>query len=322
MNHSRWLRSARTAFLCAVLVAPTAGFAQFTARVVPGAKTALAVESLNPDVAFCGGCLVTASQSGAFVNGGVLNRSDASGTALADYGVLKVLARGSTSGPDAFAETDAMADFSDSFTIDAAGLTGQHGTVRLTLATTSTHDISGQAFGQLSTRLQVNAGGGSQGTWIQAATFDADGSVRSGSSSPGIGAVPYGPTLLADIDFVYGESISFLASLSARVGGRSGASGAPASFAVDASHSAYWGGFLAVLDGSGDEVGTYAVSSGSGTDWSRSFVPPPVSPVPEPETCALLLAGLGAVRFVASRRRDQTSKKTVSPSPCRLMSKR
>ncbi len=302
MNSNIWNRLAGPMALCAFLAAPSIGFAQFTARVVPGAQTSPSAERLNPGVAFCGGCLVEASQSGSFVNGGVLNQSEASGTAFADYGVLKVLATGSTSGPDAFAETLSMAEFSSTFTIDVGGLTGQHGTLLLTIDTTSTHDFTGLAGGTLSTSLKVVAGGGSDGTWRQQATFSSDGSVHSTSFYPGIGFVPYSPTLLANIDFVYGESISFIATLLASVRGESGPDGAPASFGVDASHSAYWGGFMSVLDSNGAPVDAYAVSSSSGIDWSRSFVPQTTSPIPEPETWALLLSGLLALKSLARRR--------------------
>jgi hypothetical protein len=68
------------------------------------------------------------------------------------------------------------------------------------------------------------------------------------------------------------------------------------SFIADGSHSSYWNGIQAITSG-GVAVTDYTLSSGSGTNYARSFLP--AADVPEPGTLTLMaaaLAGLGAVR--------------------------
>lgn len=67
---------------------------------------------------------------------------------------------------------------------------------------------------------------------------------------------------------------------------------------VDFSHSLYWGG-VSVTDQYGTPL-AFSVSSSSGFDYAVAHSPPPV---PEPETCAMLLAGLGMLGLMVKRNR-------------------
>jgi hypothetical protein len=96
--------------------------------------------------------------------------------------------------------------------------------------------------------------------------------------------------------FTFGQGFSFQATLTSHTVGRFDHQAL-----VDATHSAYWAGFEAVLDGNGNAV-AYTLSTGSGTDWSQSFVP---SSVPEPGTATSWLVGL-AILTVGSLRNQRS----------------
>ncbi len=73
--------------------------------------------------------------------------------------------------------------------------------------------------------------------------------------------------------------------------------GAWAESIVDYSHTLSWGGITGVFDASGNAVSNFTVTSASGFEYAA------VAPVPEPETYAMLLAGLGLLGFAARRRK-------------------
>ncbi|MDF2177869.1 PEP-CTERM sorting domain-containing protein [Aliiglaciecola sp. CAU 1673] len=78
-----------------------------------------------------------------------------------------------------------------------------------------------------------------------------------------------------------------------------------ARYLVDAGNSSYWGGIQSVtIDGV--EITDYQLSSESGTDYSRSFVPTANNPNPVPEPESLALFSLGIIGLFWQRRRLRT----------------
>lgn len=73
--------------------------------------------------------------------------------------------------------------------------------------------------------------------------------------------------------------------------------GAWAESTVDYSHTLSWGGITGVFDANGNAVSNFSVTSTSGFDYATT------APVPEPETYAMMLAGLGLLGFAARRRK-------------------
>lgn len=73
---------------------------------------------------------------------------------------------------------------------------------------------------------------------------------------------------------------------------------------ADAAHSGYWAGIQSVsIDG--NQLLNYTVTSASGTDYSRSMVPP--TEIPEPSSPELLLAGTLCLIFCSRKGKETTS---------------
>lgn len=69
---------------------------------------------------------------------------------------------------------------------------------------------------------------------------------------------------------------------------------------IDFSHTLSWGGISSVTDFYGAPISSYSLISQSGFDYRQAYT---ATPVPEPHTYGLLLAGLAVVSRVARRRR-------------------
>ncbi len=74
--------------------------------------------------------------------------------------------------------------------------------------------------------------------------------------------------------------------------------------AANADFSVEWAGIDSVVDSNGNAIAGWSVASASGFDYSRSYAAQ-VTAVPEPETSAMMLMGLGLMGFVARRRKNK-----------------
>ena len=81
----------------------------------------------------------------------------------------------------------------------------------------------------------------------------------------------------------------------------SGGEGATA-LTADSSHSFYWGGIQLISDIAGNSTDNFVVTSLSGVDYKRSFIP---ASVPEPGSLALFI--LGAASLAHLRRNEQVN---------------
>jgi hypothetical protein len=246
------------------------------------------------DVKNCAGCQARISSTGTATTAAFgTSQSDSLARATADYGILKTFATATSNGQFGEAKVVmATASFSDAFTINATGLDGQHGTVVIPLEFAYTSSRSGQASGKVTLTLTRFVGGGTD-IYKRSLSFNSDGTTTSDSFDPVHVVTPFSTSILATLDFVFGQPVSFEVALDARGGGFF-----DQSFTLDAEHSAFWGGFRSVTDASGDAV-AYTLAPGSQADWSKSFIP---LAVPEADTYALMLAGLGALAFFLRRR--------------------
>jgi hypothetical protein len=78
-----------------------------------------------------------------------------------------------------------------------------------------------------------------------------------------------------------------------------------ATASCDSGHSVYWGGILDFVDASGASISDFTITSDSGTDYSRSFVP--TQAIPEPSVWAMLMLGFGFSGALLRRRRSIAS---------------
>lgn len=282
-----------------------------------GAVTSVASESNSSTDGTRQTAMATKSDSSSLESNPII-RGGAGGSAFAsaDYGVLKVFASSLGSGL-AGGYADANAGFSDRFKIDAGSLNGQRGFINTKI------DYQWTSGGNTSVSPPNSALGiiltlnGYFGTIQARDTFQynlGDPLIeRYISVSNPDGTVEFLPqTFSIDIttEFTFGSWLD----ISARLNGSTSAIGGigsdvvgnprydTTSLFVNASNSAYWGG-ITVFSSDGTQLSDYGLESQSGTDWRQSYVPA-VTLVPEPETYALMIAGLAAVGVAARRRKS------------------
>jgi hypothetical protein len=103
------------------------------------------------------------------------------------------------------------------------------------------------------------------------------------------------------IPVVVGESFSFGVYGYAQAGMRSASGVAGISTAdTDFSHTVTWGGLVGIYDMNHNLMSGATLTSASGEDWTR----PLAAPVPEPESWAMLMAGIGLLAAAGRRRRQ------------------
>ena len=273
-------------------------FAAVTAHVVTEAEiNSHGDVGTAGDLKTCPGCEASISSTGTVPSATFgTSHSDSTARASASYGVLKTFASAASSGHFGQARATATASFSDVFTINALGLAGQHGTVVIPLEFSYTNSLSGpQSFSQIRLSLEL-FDTFPTARYQRSAQYNPDGTVLSDSFDPPHVVTPFSTSILANVDFVFGQPLSFQVTLEAKGGGFE-----DESFTVDAAHSAFWGGFRSVTDAQGSAV-DYTLGAGSQADWSKSFMP---SSVPEPNRFALMTAGLLVVGCMLLYRRQR-----------------
>jgi hypothetical protein len=273
-------------------------FAGVMAHVVTEAEIDSAGDiGTTGDLKTCPGCQASISSTGTVTSAAFgTSQPDSLARATADHGILKTFATAASNGHFGEAKATATALFSDAFTINSPGLAGQHGTVVIPLEFNYTSSRSGVASSQVTLSLEVGHTFPLD-VYQRSLQFNPGGTVLSDSFDPPHVVTPFSTAILAAVDFVFGQSVGFTTTLEVKGGGFF-----DEAFTLDAEHSAFWGGFRSVTDANGNAV-DYTLGTGSQADWSMSFFPS-TSTVPEPDTFALMLAGLCAVGFVLCRRRQ------------------
>lgn len=110
-------------------------------------------------------------------------------------------------------------------------------------------------------------------------------------------------TFSFDVPIVFNSAFQLTADMTAFTQALTSFAGDEASAHSNFGSSGYWGGLSGVHLADGTVLSGYSVSSASGFDWTRAYGAPVTTPIPEPETHAMLLAGLGLLGWVARRRR-------------------
>lgn len=226
--------------------------------------------------------------------------------ASADYGVLKVFNSASAKG---IGSSVSKANFSDDLLIDKSGLTGQTGF--LTLSLKPTYSIK-MTLGEYSSatglyEVLLNSTYGYTFKLEVYKSCDFSSCTENNYASAAIGTnqtdYPISNEYILSLPFTFGTPFNFDIDITSLIMTSSAASSdniGGGSIILDSSHSFYWGGINQLQDANGDPVSNFSISSASGTNYLQDFS---VLALPEPDTYAMLLSGLGLVGFAARRRK-------------------
>jgi hypothetical protein len=204
-----------------------------------------------------------------------------------DYGIIKLFATSNGGG-----QTTASGDNVDDLTFtDPLVAKGTMLGVNFDVSVNGTV-VGGPGSSFLGTACwQLNVSAGSTGVVKQACASDGV-YIHSADGSPGD---PFGSYLIhADVQSGVASEFDLILTISASTlhGGTATA---------DLAHSFYWGGIQSVTL-SGAPV-SYTLTSASGTDWTRSFIPATAAPEPAGGlVVAVLLAGMWLFRRIARER--------------------
>ena len=209
------------------------------------------------------------------------------------------------------------AGWTDQVSVNVAGLTGQHGTLTFSLVydwqAPSTHaslpdntmdgyaenyaDVTFRALGAANSMRQyqyVSQFAELCGTCGAAQSSWSSGSMLGNASlSQDKAPVIANGLFTYTLDVVFGEQYFLTIGMNAIIAGHNG------SVSIDPSNNISWAGLFSVRDSNGQLIDPNAVamSSALGFDFSQA-----VTPVPEPQSAMLFLAGLGLLAGLRRRR--------------------
>jgi hypothetical protein len=229
-----------------------------------------------------------------------------SGSGVADYGIAKAFATATGSG---FGQVtgETTARWRDSVTLTTPGVTSGIATAAMTLDAKLLFGNGGFSFNILDFRFFASDGAfgtayfyqynlnTAQTSALTSTLFINDNGITSVTSP----AVPSPVTLLVEFAIPFTSGLAFDIETSLTCSAR----GNLAISTCNAGSSSYWGGIRSVTDSNGAALTDWTLTSRSGTDWTRSFVPG-AGAVPEPGSWAMLIAGFGLVGAVSRRRRQ------------------
>ena len=121
-------------------------------------------------------------------------------------------------------------------------------------------------------------------------------SFYNGLSLKTSGDIVNGQFVSVKIPFTANAFFNVNSNLSCQARTSSGAAGSSNDALCNAGNSAHWAGISGVFDNQGNPITSWTLSSQSGTDYTRSFVPF-ASGVPEPSTWFMMLLGFGFVGY-------------------------
>jgi hypothetical protein len=205
------------------------------------------------------------TKNGTNVNGSAFSSAQASFGVLRTYGDGRAVTR-----PNGLVYGNSVASFQDDMLIDAPGLTGTTGSVKIiiTIAGTISSVANGvEPLDQYSygfAHYQMSVNGGLQATETQQKNATGDPNA-------------FTTSFFLDVEqektiaFTYGTPFTFKLLLQAQGAAYTNRGATSIS---DLSHTATWGGFGEVRDNQGATVTNYTASSTSGTNYTQPILPP------------------------------------------------
>lgn len=142
--------------------------------------------------------------------------------------------------------------------------------------------VTRSGLGDASVSSVVNVGKAGQPGWLVTFGYSAQSAWSSAApweefSVNGVPTAPGSGLVALEVPFTVGDTLKIQMMASARASAQGNLSG-PASADANLANSLYWGGITSITVG-GVTTTNFTALGSSGTDWKRSYVPPPVVPV-------------------------------------------